>query len=120
MTPKPKALMLDDVREVSKVVPEGHDVHVARSAREALHVVATSPRFDVWYLDFDLDLVLAPSQPGQLLMQAVSQVGAPTGLDFLKMAKARHADKWPRAVHVHSQNPDGRAAMLAFLQAVEV
>ncbi len=117
MTRKLTALMLDDVREASKVVPEGHDVHVARSAQEALHAVATSPRFDVWYLDFDLDLVTGTPEPGQLVFTGVHQPGAPSGLDFLKMAKSLHADKWPSAVHVHSQNPDGRAAMLAFLQS---
>lgn len=120
MTRKPMALMLDDVRDAAKVVPDGHDVHVARSAQEALQAVAASPRFDVWYLDFDLDLLAATPQPGQLLFTGVHGPGAPTGLDFLKLAKSKHADKWPRAIHVHSQNPDGRAAMMAFLAAAEL
>ena len=120
MSRKPKALMLDDVRDAAKVVPGSHDVHVARSAQEALQAVAASDRFDVWYLDFDLDLVPGTPEPGQLLFTGGHQPGAPTGLDFLKMAKSLHADKWPIAVHVHSQNPVGRAAMMAFLAAAEL
>ncbi len=57
---------------------------VARTAQEALDLIAAAPMFESWSVDFDLG-------------------HSPSGLWFLHQAAEYHADKWPRGhVTTHS------------------
>jgi CheY-like chemotaxis protein len=118
-----RILFLDDVRTPEQVlgalVPKGNSVHLCRSSDEAARVVADQDPFDVWRLDYDLNMEVLDAK-GTIVTAGYTEPPAPNGLDFLKWAAEHAKDKWPVGqVYVHSANPEGQAKMRAFIQRVE-
>ena len=77
----------------------------ARTAPEAIEILRRSPRFDVAFLDYDLDLQ----------ENGVKPVG--TGLDVADhIARDLDVRKIPRRIWIHSRNETGRSRMEAILR----
>jgi CheY-like chemotaxis protein len=76
------------------------------TAREAIRKLDSSPRYDVAFLDYDLDRTGEP-EPG-------------CGLDVAEHVARMDARKRPRRAYVHSWNESGRQLMANVLRAADV
>lgn len=99
-TPARRALILDDdeARHLTfkLALPEYKLRHV-RTAEQAIHAIEKEPRFNVIYLDHDLE-------------QSGPHAG--TGMDVAHyLAKKVDPDRYPEHVYVHSQNRSRSSVM---------
>lgn len=92
-SPSRRALILDDdeARHLSfKLSLPNYKLRHVRTAEQAIHAIEREPRFDVIYLDHDLEK---------------SGRHAGTGMDVAKyLAREVDPDRYPDHVYVHSHN----------------
>jgi CheY-like chemotaxis protein len=99
-----RILVLDDSSERLKVFRQnliGHIVDCVKTARDAIHMLATNT-YDAVMLDHDLgDKVMVPSGPG-------------TGYEVAEWL-SHNPDRQPRMIFIHSFNPAGAQRMKSVL-----
>lgn len=120
----PRILFLDDVRYPAAIglSAEAADITVVRSCEAAIEAVQNNPKFDLWFLDHDLGLVLNENSghDPSLITTATELPHAKTGYDFLRWAAEHGRGKWPwNRVHVHSMNIVGKRRMMNLILDVE-
>lgn len=113
-----RILVLDDDMERHQAFArnfDGHDVVHVDCYDGALAALLKQPRFDVVYLDHDLnDFGLKSYGPGDSMYGGLRELDGHDVAVF--MARELPEPKYPERVVVHSWNPEGAKAMLTTLR----
>lgn len=113
-----RILVLDDDKERHQAFArnfDGHDVVHVETYDSALAALLKQPRFDVVYLDHDLNDFEAQSYaPGDSMYEGPRELDGQDVAVF--MARELPESKHPELVVVHSWNPSGADAMVSTLR----
>lgn len=109
-----RIFVLDDSRARLKTFKQNlitHTVVTVESEEEAKKAIKSNPRFDVWYVDHDLEDVHYSSMTAEFER---------TGLTFARWACSEALDKLPELVVVHSWNGPGSRNIANEFKRVDV
>lgn len=107
---KKKALFLDDNEERRKkayeCLADSYELHIAKTATEAIHLLREHSPYEVVYLDHDLG--------GEVL----SESDEDSGFAVAEYIYALDINNLPKRVVIHSWNPAGARRIHQLLQGI--